>query len=123
MLKNPVVLLVGGPDTGKTKFYSHYTKAYFYHPTKHIKAGIRIVSPGMVLVDTPGAKENRDSTYCWRSFCDADLIVTFGNWDISEINGEIPKEIPILSACQTEEDTMKRIVEKLQECYPYSYFS
>lgn len=77
--------------------------------------------PSIVLVDTPGLVEYRTvDGYSWDTiFKDANLIVNFGNWSVSEIYGILPSNPPpVISGSEDLDITMKQIADKLQECFP-----
>lgn len=119
MLNSPVVILVGGPNTGKTRFYTEFTNSVYYHPTTKSTPNVTMWRvPGFVLVDTPGIPHFRNKfEYSWQGmFRVADVIVMFGNWSESEIHGEKLKANPkYLTWSGDNEETMKRIEEYLQE--------
>lgn len=121
MERGPIVILVGGTSTNKTKFYTHFTRGYYTYPTTRVKCGVTIKTPSIVLVDTPGRIEFRNKLeYSWDCiFRDVDVIVNFGDWGINEVYGIIPKDIPsIVNGSEDFETTMKQIADKLQECFP-----
>lgn len=118
MLETPVVILVGGPSTGKTRFYTQYTTGVYYHPTTKSTPNIAMWSkPSFVIVDTPGIKNNRNKfEYSWQGiFRDADVLLDFGNWSESEIHGEKGKLNPkYMTWSGDNQETMKRIQQYLQ---------
>jgi ribosome-interacting GTPase 1 len=118
MLISPVIILVGGPSTGKSKFYTQFTTGSYYYPTVKITPNIALwVSPSFVIVDTPGIKQNRStSEYSWQGvFRLADIILDFGNWSEDEIFGEKYKLNPkYMTWSGDNQETMKRIQEYLQ---------
>ena len=63
MLECPVVVLVGGPSTGKTRFFVQYTNSIYSYPTQKSTPNVTLWnSPSFVLIDTPGQQENRNHT-------------------------------------------------------------
>jgi hypothetical protein len=112
----PVVILVGGPKTGKTQFYVQYTNALTNPPTVKSTPNVALhTNPTIVLVDTPGVVNYRNIfEYSWQGiFRLADLIVNFGGWSESEIHG-ISRKVPVITWSGDNAETMKRIEEYLQ---------
>lgn len=118
MLESAVIILVGGPSTGKSKFYTKFTTGLYYWPTVKITPNVAMWStPSFVIVDTPGIKENRNKyEYSWQGiFRRADVILDFGNWSETEIFGEKENLNPKYMTWSGDNDeTMKRIQEYLQ---------
>jgi hypothetical protein len=115
---NNIVILVGGPNTGKTQFYNQYTNGIAKPPTIKSTPNIaKFTQPSMVLVDTPGYVNHRNKyEYSWQGiFRQADVILNFGNWSESEIHGDKFDLNPkMLTWSGDNQETMKRIEEYLQ---------
>lgn len=111
-----VVVLVGGPDTGKSKFYTYFTQGYYTYPTTRVKSGITIRTPSFVIVDTPGNSNHRNRyEYSWDGiFTMADIILDFGGWSESEIHGNKTRSVHYMTYSGDNDETMKRIQEYLQ---------
>jgi len=111
MCRAPVVVLVGGPMTGKTRFFKHMTQGVYSFPTMHIKCSLG--KGGILFVDTPGERNYRKKDYSWDDvFVNADVIVNFGDWSPSEIPGLRPLYEPkYLTWSGDDEETMGRILE------------
>lgn len=119
MPSGPVVILVGGPSTGKTRFYKQFTSAVFpEHSTGQSTPRVAMyVTPTMVLVDTPGHSMFRNSyEYSWQGiFQFADVILDFGNWHEDQVFGTKPETLPkYMTWSGDNEETMKRLQEYLQ---------
>ena len=118
MPSGPVVILVGGPNTGKTRFYTEFTNSSFYSPTTKSTPNFTVVGePTIVLVDTPGSANNRNNfEYSWEGiFKLADIILSFGDWSAAEICGDKMGHNPkFMTWSGDNEETMKRIREYLQ---------
>jgi ribosome-interacting GTPase 1 len=118
MLESAVIILVGGPSTGKSRFYAQFTTGVYYHPTTKITPNIAMWStPSFVIVDTPGLKQNRNKyEYSWQGiFRKADIILDFGNWSEDEIFGEKMQYSPkYMTWSGDNQETMKRIQQYLQ---------
>lgn len=118
MLEAPVIILVGGPNTGKSRFYTQFTTGVYYHPTTKITPNIALWStPSFVIVDTPGIQSNRNKyEYSWQGiFRLADIILDFGNWSDSEIFGNKLNCNPkYMTWSGDNQETMKRIQQYLQ---------
>ena len=118
MNRSPVVILVGGPRTGKTSFFNQYTSSKYSGPTLQVNVNSMISSSAnFVIVDTPGVKSNRDPlTYSWTGiFGLADVVLVFENWIEDEINGEPPIKLPKFMTWSGDNfETVKRIEEYLQ---------
>ncbi len=118
MLTSPVVVLVGGPSTGKTRFYTEFTNSVSYHPTTKSTPNVAMwVTPSFVIVDTPGIANNRNTyEYSWQGiFRLADVILDFGNWSEDEIFGEKGSLHPkYMTWSGDNRETLKRIQEYLQ---------
>lgn len=118
MLECPVVVLVGGPNTGKTSFYTKFTNSAYHYPTSKCTPNITLwIEPSFVLVDTPGIREIRPAQeYSWQGiFKYADVILDFGNWSEEEINGSRLGYHPkYMTWSGDDEETMKRLREYLQ---------
>ena len=117
--KSYIVILVGGPNTGKTSFYRKFTHGYGNHPTTKCTPIPTIHGmPSMVLIDTPGIVEYRNKfEYSWQGvFRDVDVILNFGNWSEKEIHGIPLAESPTHMTWSGDHDeTMKRLGQYLQE--------
>jgi hypothetical protein len=115
MRRAPIVVLVGGPMTGKTRFFKHMTKGVYTFPTHHIKCSLG--KHGIVFVDTPGEKQFRSEEYSWTgAFSIADVILNFGNWSPSEISGVEPLYEPIHQTWSgDDEETIGRILQILNK--------
>jgi hypothetical protein len=118
MLEAPVIVLVGGHSTGKSKFYTQFTNSVYYWPTVKITPNIAMWStPSFVIVDTPGIQNNRSKyEYSWQGiFRFADIILDFGNWHEDEIFGEKRDYNPkYMTWSGDNQETMKRIQQYLQ---------
>jgi GTPase SAR1 family protein len=119
MLECPVVLLVGGPSVGKTRFFIQYTNSAYSYPTTKSTPNITLWStPSFVLIDTPGQQANRNQfEYSWQGiFQYADILLDFGNWSEDEIYGnKIGYNPKYMTWSGNNEETMKRLQEYLQE--------
>jgi hypothetical protein len=106
----PIVVLAGGPMTGKTKFFKYATHGVYSFPTTQIKCSLG--KCGILFVDTPGERNYRKKDYSWAGvFNIADMILNFGNWSPSEIEGIEPLYDPIhLTWSGDDEETMSRIL-------------
>lgn len=128
MTRSRNIILVGGTNTGKSVFHTSYTSAKYENPSVH---SIISICPHMghllVLIDTPGIIEYRNSTdYSWNGlFKDVEIIVNFGKWSLNEIHDKAPSKLPrIINAMEKEDDTMKLIIDTIQEeCYQPRGFS
>jgi len=118
MPSGPVIILVGGPSTGKTRFYTQFTTGLYSYPTAKITPNVALWStPSFVIVDTPGIQNNRNKyEYSWQGiFRLADVILDFGNWSEDEISGEKGELNPkYMTWSGDNQETMKRIQEYLQ---------
>jgi hypothetical protein len=117
MLESAVIILVGGPSTGKSKFYTQFTNSVYYWPTAKITPNIAMWStPSFVIVDTPGIKQNRNKyEYSWQGiFQYADVILDFGNWCEDEIHGTKTVNPKYMTWSGDNQETMKRIQQYLQ---------
>lgn len=114
----PVVILVGGASTGKTRFFKDYTNMYAEWPTRRISPHVLVESnPSFFVVDTPGLWTDRNKFhYSWQGiFRSADIILDFGNWLESEIYGEKPERFgKYMTWSGDNQETMKRIQQYLQ---------
>jgi hypothetical protein len=119
MLECPVVVLVGGPSTGKTRFFINYTNSAYFYPSRSCTPNVTLWnSPSFVLVDTPGKQENRDHfEYSWQGiFQYADVLLDFGNWSEDEVFGnKIGYNPKYMTWSGDNQETMKRLQEYLQE--------
>lgn len=117
MLTAPVVILVGGPNTGKTRFYTEVTNSQYHPYTSKLTPNITMwITPSFVVVDTPGNQNFRNRfEYSWQGvFKDADVILDFGNWSEDEIFG-IKKSSPkYMTWSGDNQETIKRVQEYLQ---------
>jgi ribosome-interacting GTPase 1 len=117
MLLSPVVILVGGPNTGKTKLYTEFTASAYHHPTTQSTPNITMwITPSFVLVDTPGNQARRNpQEYSWQGiFRYADVILDFGNWSETEINGVKSGSAKYMTWSGDNAETIKRVHEYLQ---------
>ena len=113
----PVVILVGGANTGKTNFYRRYTRALVDSPTVKSSPNVSInTNPTMVLVNTPGNRNFRNMfEYSWQGiFLNADVILDFGGWCDNEIAGQRLNNPKYMTWSGDDEETMKRLQEYLQ---------
>jgi ribosome-interacting GTPase 1 len=88
---SPVVILVGGPNSGKSRFYTQFTSSVYRPTTTKATPNVAMNSnPAFVIVDTPGTVNKRNpKEYSWQGiFKLADVILDFGNWSESEILGK-----------------------------------
>ena len=115
MRRAPIVVLVGGPMSGKTGFFKHMTNGVYSFPTRHVKCSLG--KRGIIFVDTPGERNLRGEDYSWTgAFSIADIILNFGNWSPSEISGVEPLYEPIhLTWSGDNEETMDRILRTLNK--------
>ena len=113
----PVVVLVGGPNTGKTNFYRFYTQALTDYPTVKSTPNVTINTfPTLVLVNTPGSPNLRNIfEYSWQGiFQNADVILDFGDWSPSEVHGQKLSNPKYMTWSGDDQETMKRLQEYLQ---------
>lgn len=114
----PIVILVGGPNTGKSRFYTQFTSSVYSPSTTKATPNVATqANPAFVIVDTPGTLEKRTKKeYSWQGiFKMADVILTFGNWSESEIHGRKLSYNPkIIEWSGDNDETLKRIEEYLQ---------
>ncbi len=119
MLDCPVVVLVGGPSTGKTRFFTQYTNSAYSHPTNSPVPNVTLwTTPGFVLIDTPGLHARRTLfEYSWQGiFQYADILLDFGNWSEDEIHGNKMGYNPkYMTWSGDNQETMKRLREYVQE--------
>lgn len=118
MLKAPVVILVGGPDRGKTKFYTEFTSSVYNYPTMKSTPSIALwVTPSFVIVDTPGNPNYRNKyEYSWQGiFRYADIILDFGNWSEDEISGTKQTNPTYMTWSGDNAETLVRIYEHLKK--------
>jgi hypothetical protein len=116
MLLSPVVILVGGPNVGKTKFYTEFTTSAYHYPTEKSTPNITMwITPSFVLVDTPGTIGLRNpQEYSWHGiFRYADVILDFGNWSEDEINGMKTTSPKYMTWSGDNQETIKRVQEYL----------
>ena len=117
MLTSPVVILVGGPSTGKTQFYTEFTNSVYHHPTTKTTPNIAMwITPSFVIVDTPGNQNLRSpQEYSWQGiFKYADVILNFGNWLEDEIHGTKTVNPKYMTWSGNNTETLKRVQEYLQ---------
>jgi hypothetical protein len=118
MLLAPIVILVGGPNVGKTKFYTEFTNSVYHYPTSKSTPNVAMwITPSFVIIDTPGMLELRNpQEYSWQCiFQHVDVILDFGNWSESEINGVKPENRPkYMTWSGDNQETLKRVHEYLQ---------
>lgn len=114
----PLVVLVGGPATGKTRFFKELTNVYAEWPTRRISPMILVESkPNFFIIDTPGFWVDRNKfTYSWQGiFQHADVILDFGNWLDTEIYGDKPStSAKYMTWSGDNQETFKRIQQYLQ---------
>jgi hypothetical protein len=119
MLLSPVVILVGGPNVGKTKFYTEFTTSAYHHPTTKSTPNITMwITPSFVLVDTPGTVSLRNpQEYSWDGiFRYADVILDFGNWSEDEINGIKPEKFAkYMTWSGNNSETFQRLQQHLNK--------
>jgi hypothetical protein len=115
---SPVVILVGGPNSGKSRFYTQFTSSMYHPSTSKSTPNVATNSnPAFVIVDTPGSPDKRKKEeYSWQGiFKLADVILDFGNWSESEIHGRKLSYHPkYIQWSGSDAETMKRIEEYLQ---------
>jgi hypothetical protein len=117
MLQAPVVILVGGSNTGKTRFYCQYTNSAYHPYTDKMTPNIAMWStPSFVIVDTPGTQNFRNRfEYSWQGiFQYADIILDFGNWSVDEVHGTRQTSPMYMTWSGDNQETMKRIQDYLQ---------
>jgi hypothetical protein len=118
MLTSPVVILVGGPNRGKTKFYTEFTNSVYGYPTTKSTPGIALwLTPSFVIVDTPGISNFRNKQeYSWQGiFQYADLILDFGEWSEDEIYGIKRTNPKYMSWSGDNAETLLRVYEYLKK--------
>lgn len=118
MLISPVVVLVGGPSTGKTKFYTEFTNSVYHYPTTKSTPNVTMWSnPSFVLVDTPGDRYYRNpQEYSWQGiFRYADVILDFGDWSWDDVYGTKTTSPKYMTWSGDNQETIKRVQEYLQE--------
>ena len=116
MIVSPIVILVGGPNTGKTKFYTEFTTSVYYHPTTKSTPNVTIwITPSFVLVDTPGNQTLRNpQEYSWQGiFKQADVILDFGNWSEDQIFGIKDRSPKYMTWSGDNKETLHRLNEYL----------
>ena len=115
MRRAPIVVLVGGPMTGKTRFFKKMTQGVYSFPTTHIKCSLG--KCGILFVDTPGERNYRKDDYSWTdAFGMADVVLNFGDWSPSEVQGVQPLYEPIhLTWSGDDEETVDRILGTLNK--------
>lgn len=97
----PVVVLVGPPNTGKTRFYNNFLN-------------ISGTIPKLILVDTPRYHDKYE--YSWQGvFKNADIILDFGGWMEDEVFGVKLNSPKYMTWSGDDLETMKRIEDYLQE--------
>lgn len=117
MIECPVVILVGGQSTGKTRFYSEFTHSEYSRPTDRIHTNFVVYEGSVfILVDTPGNPNLRSSLdYSWSNvFQYVDVIVNFGYWSESEVYDTKTTSPKIITWSGDNQETMKRLHEYLQ---------
>lgn len=116
MLLSPVVILVGGPNTGKTKFYTEFTTSAYNHPTTQSIPSMMTITPPVILIDTPGNPNLRTpQEYSWQGiFQYADVILDFGNWSEDEILGTKQASPKYMTWSGDNQETLKRVQDYLQ---------
>lgn len=118
MIPGPVVILVGGPSTGKTRFYTECTPSVYYHPTTKSTPNIALwVTPTFVVIDTPGLANYRNPyEYSWQGiFQYEDVILDFGNWLETEIHGTKTVNPKYMTWSGDNKETLKRLLIKHKE--------
>ena len=117
MLEAPVIILVGGPNTGKTRFYTQYTNSSYHPYPDRMTPNITMWNtPSFVLVDTPGTQNFRNRyEYSWQGlFQYADILLDFGSWSEDEVYGVKKTSPKYMTWSGDNQETMKRIQEYLQ---------
>ena len=117
MLLSPVVILVGGPNSGKTRFYTEHTNSVYHHPTTKSTPNIAMwITPSFVIVDTPGNPNVRNKfEYSWQGiFKYADVILDFGNWSEDEVYGTKDRSPKYMTWSGDNQETLTRLHEYLQ---------
>jgi hypothetical protein len=117
MLQSPVVILVGGTNTGKTRFYTEYTNSVYHQYTNKSTPNVTMwITPGFVLVDTPGNQNLRNRfEYSWQGiFQYADVLLDFGNWSEDQVFGIKQTNPKYMTWSGDNQETMKRLREYLQ---------
>ena len=118
------VILVGNSEE-RTKFIMDYTPTKIIHPLRQSIWCLHRTNRLLLTLATPPDKEYQTlEDYSWKGmFRNAVLVVKFGDWSFDEINGTPPKDLPEVIEWSGN-DTMKRIVAKIQEiCSPSPGFS
>lgn len=118
MIESKVIVLVGDPNVGKTKFFSKYTNSLYRWPTvQSIPNAVIYNEISMIFYDTPGNRQNRNKyEYSWQGiFRNADVILDFGGWWEDQVFGEKGTKNPkYMTWSGDDEETMKRLHEYLQ---------
>lgn len=112
MVECPVVILAGGQDTGKTRFYSEFTHSEYSRPTKSMQTNFYIGDGSIfILIDTPGNPNFRSSLdYSWDNvFGYVDIIVNFGKWSEKEVHGKKTTTPKMITWSGDNQETMIRL--------------
>lgn len=118
MIESNVIILVGDPNSGKTKFFSKYTNSLYRWPSvETVRNSVIYNNIPMIVYDTPGLIQNRNKyEYSWQGiFQNADVIIDFGGWHEDQVFGEKRSLNPkYMTWSGDDEETMKRLHEYLQ---------
>jgi hypothetical protein len=118
------VILVGETEE-RTRFMMKYILTQIVHPLKQSVWCLHRTNRRLLTIATPPDKEfRREEDYSWKGmFRNAVVIVKFGYGSFDEIGGTPPKDLPEVIEWSGN-DTMKRILDKIQEiCSPSPGFS
>lgn len=120
-----IVVLVGGPRTGKTRFFQRWTMLGSTH-TEYIPSTNWTASSvlpenmdSIILVDTPGCPEYRSPDTSYSSnpngiFWLADAVLNFGDWTRDDVEGGLSHEVPILHYSRDDTATFHYLVDFLR---------
>jgi hypothetical protein len=118
MIESKVIVLVGDPNVGKTKFFSKYTNSLYRWPTVSCIRNVTIYDDvPMIFYDTPGSRQLHNKfEYSWQGiFRNADVILDFGGWCEEQVFGTKGKLNPKYMTWSGDDgETMKRLHEYLQ---------
>jgi hypothetical protein len=116
METSPVIMLVGGPNqsTKIKDFYYEFTRSFDNGEITEVRCKNTVnTRPTLVLAVTPCESYDRDlSMYSWKLiFCQATIILDFGDWTLDEIHGTKPEVLPhLITWSGDNQETMERIL-------------
>jgi hypothetical protein len=114
-------MIVGGPKYTEEicNFYYQFTMFDVRDEIKDVRCKTTVnTNPTLVLAITPPQVYNRSRwMYSWEFiFNQADIILTFGDWNISEIYGTKPDTLPYITRWSGDNyDTMDRILSHVNK--------